>query len=93
MVRYARQGSSSALAEARGLRDEEAMNHVIVFCERHLRRLLRTHVSDYYHSSRTHLSLDQDSPDPRSVEPPELGEVSELPLVGGLHHRYTRRVA
>jgi transposase InsO family protein len=71
----------------------ELLDHVIVLSERHLRRLLRTYVSDYYHSSRTHLSLDKDSPDPRSVEPPELGEVIELPLVGGLHHRYTRRAA
>ena len=71
----------------------ELLDHVIVLSERHLRRLLRTYVSDYYHSSRTHLSLDKNSPDPRSVEPPELGEVIELPLVGGLHHRYTRRVA
>jgi putative transposase len=71
----------------------ELLDHVIVLNERHLRRLLRTYVSDYYHSSRTHLSLDKNSPDPRSVEPPELGEVIELPLVGGLHHRYTRRAA
>jgi hypothetical protein len=50
-------------------------------------------VSEYYHNSRTHLSLDKDSPEPRAVEPPEMGEVFELPLVGGLHHRYTRRAA
>jgi hypothetical protein len=61
--------------------------------ERHLRRLLRTYVSDYYHNSRTHLSLDKDSPEPRAVEPPEMGEVLEFPVVGGLHHRYTRRAA
>jgi transposase InsO family protein len=71
----------------------ELLDHVIVLSERHLRRLLPTYVSDYYHTSRTHLSLYKDSPDPRSVEPPELGEVIELPLVGGLHHRYTRRAA
>jgi len=70
----------------------ELVDHVIVLNERHLRRLLRTYVSDYYHG-RTHLSLGKDSPEPRAVEPPETGEVIELPVVGGLHHRYARRAA
>ena len=43
--------------------------------------------------SRTHLSLGKDAPEPRDVQPPELGEVIELPQVGGLHHRYERRAA
>ena len=42
---------------------------------------------------RTHLSLGKDAPEPRKVEPPETGEVVELPVVGGLHHRYSRRAA
>jgi len=71
----------------------ELLDHVIVMNEGHLRRLLRTYVADYYHPSRTHLSLCKDCPDPRSIEPPKTGQVVELPLVGGLHHRYTRRAA
>ena len=71
----------------------ELLDHVIVLSEQHLRRLLRMFLADYYHPRRTHLSLGKDSPDLRSVEPPELGEVIELPLVGGLHHLYTRRAA
>jgi putative transposase len=71
----------------------ELVDHVIVMNEGHLRRLLRTYLSDYYHGCRTHLSLDKDSPDSRPVEPPDMGEVVELPVVGGLHHRYTRRAA
>jgi transposase InsO family protein len=63
----------------------ELLDHVIVVNERHLRRLLRSYVSDYYHSCRTHLFLDKDSPEPSSVEPPAVGGVVELPLVGGLH--------
>jgi hypothetical protein len=61
--------------------------------EGHLRRLLRKFVAEYYHRSRTHLSLCKDCPDPRSTELPQTGNVVELPLVGGLHHRYTRRAA
>lgn len=33
------------------------------------------------------------SPVTRAVEPDEGGEVIALPMVGGLHHRYARRVA
>ena len=47
----------------------ELLDHVIVMNEQYLRRLLRTFVAEYYHRSRTHLSLGKDSPDPRSVEP------------------------
>ena len=71
----------------------ELLDHAIVLNELHLRRLLRRFVDDYYHRCRTHLSLDKDSPEPRNVEPPEMGEVIEHPVVGGLHHRYTRRAA
>jgi transposase InsO family protein len=71
----------------------ELLDHAIVMNEGHLRRLLRRYVTDYYHASRTHLSLDKDSPEPRAVEPPAMGEVLELPVLAGLHHRYTRRAA
>jgi hypothetical protein len=47
----------------------------------------------YYHSVRTHLSLDKDSPEPRAVDRPDLGRVVETPMVGGLHHRYSRLAA
>ncbi len=38
----------------------------------HLRRLPRRYLV-YYHTCRTHLSLEKDSPEPRRVEPPEYG--------------------
>ena len=70
----------------------ECLDHVIVFHEASLRRTLASYL-DYYHRSRTHLSLGKDSPEPRSIQPPEMGSVVALPQVGGLHHRYERRVA
>ena len=76
-----------------GTLPRELLDPVIVMNERHLRRLLRRFVNEYYHPCRTHLSLGKDAPEPRAVEPPEAGEVIELPVVGGLHHRYTRRAA
>jgi len=68
----------------------ECLDHVIVFDERHLRRVLRTYV-DYYHHSRTHLALEKDAPEPRPIAATETGRVVAVPAVGGLHHRYERR--
>ena len=65
---------------------------MIVLSEGHLRRRLRSYLH-YYPSSRTHLALEKDAPQPRAVESPELGRVVALPHVGGLHHRYVRRAA
>ena len=70
----------------------DALDHVIVLHERHLRRVLRTYV-DYYHHWRTHLSLEMDVPESRAVHPPELGPVKKLPDVGGLHHHDERIAA
>ena len=70
----------------------ELLDHVIVLNEGHLRRRLRNYFS-YYHSSRTHLALAKDAPEPRADEPPNHGQVVALPQVGGLHHRYVRRAA
>ena len=68
----------------------ECLNHVIVLGERHLRWTLKRYIR-YYLDSRTHLSLEKDSPDSRPVQ--SVGEIIAIPHVGGLHHRYERRVA
>ena len=70
----------------------DCLDHVIVLNDKHLRRILRDYLT-YYHGSRTHLSLDKDSPEPRKVELPDQGQIVEFPMVGGLHHRYSRRAA
>jgi transposase InsO family protein len=70
----------------------ECLDHVIIFNEKHLRRVLRQYL-DYYHRSRTHLGLEKDCPEPRSVELPEVGPLHSEPVLGGLHHRYFRQVA
>lgn len=70
----------------------ECLDHVIVSSENHLRRILAGYV-EYYNQSRTHLSLDMDSPESRLVQTPEQGNVVAVPQVGGLHHRYQRQAA
>jgi len=68
----------------------ECLDHVVVLSERHLRRVLAAYIA-YYHESRTHLGLEKDTPNRRSVQPPSAGGIVTIPEVGGLHHRYERR--
>src|SRR5438270_7723103 len=75
-----------------GLFRRECVDPGIVFCESSLRRTLHSYF-DYYHRSRTHLSLGKDSPEPRAIQPPGMGSVVAVPQVGGLHRRYERRAA
>jgi len=70
----------------------ECLDHVIVFNEASLRRHVKSFLA-YYHASRTHLSLDKDTPETRPVQAPDAGRIIAIPQVGGLHHRYERRAA
>ena len=70
----------------------ECLDHVIVFNETGLRRMLSVYFS-YYHETRPHLCLEKDSPEPRKVQPPERGQVVAVPPVGEPHHRYERCAA
>src|ERR1700723_1047949 len=63
----------------------ECLDHMIVFGEAHLRRILRGYAA-YYNLSRTHRSLNKDAPLHRAVE--RLGAVVSRPVLGGLHHQY-----
>ncbi|MBP36532.1 MAG: integrase [Roseibacillus sp.] len=70
----------------------DCLDHVIIFNEAHLRRILESYFA-CYHRYRTHLSLANDCPKPRATVPPEQGRVVAFPKVGGLHHFYTREAA
>jgi transposase InsO family protein len=67
----------------------ECLDHVIVLSAAGLHRVVKDYVA-YYMRSRTHLSLDKDSPTPRPVMPPTAGRIVEVPEIHGLHHRYER---
>ena len=67
----------------------ECLDHVLIWNETHLKRILTSYF-DYYHHARTHRALDGNAPRPRVVEPPGRGKVVAVPQVGGLHHRYGR---
>jgi transposase InsO family protein len=65
----------------------ECLDHVVVFSEAHLRRILRSY-ADYHNRVRTHLSLDKDAPFHRPAS--RTGRVVAIPMLGGLHHQYVR---
>jgi hypothetical protein len=56
----------------------ECLDHVIIFNEMRLRRVLSCYFR-YYHRSGTHLSLNKDCPDPRRIQPPLAGEIVSFP--------------
>ena len=65
----------------------ECSDHIIVFGEAHLRRILKSYAR-YYNETRTHLALDKDAPVSRPVQ--RTGVVRSRAILGGLHHHYLR---
>jgi len=63
----------------------ECLDHVVIWGEAHLRRILRSYVM-YYNKIRTHRSLDKDAPIWRPVQ--RTGVITSNPILGGLHHHY-----
>jgi len=66
----------------------DLLDHVIVFNEGHLKRLLGDYVR-YYHEDRAHLGLNKETPGGR-IHSMMRGRVFTQPRLGGLHHRYDR---
>ncbi len=66
-----------------GLIRRECLDHSVVFGEAHLRRIVRAYAA-YYNEVRIHLSLEKNAPVPRTVQ--RVGQITALPLLGGLHH-------
>lgn len=48
-------------------------------------------LSHTHRTSRTHLALAKDAPDPRAIM--AHGKIVVIPQVGGLHHSYERPAA
>jgi transposase InsO family protein len=65
----------------------EYLDHIVVFGEARLRRILRSYAC-YYNDIRTHRSLDKDAPVSRRVQ--RTGIISSHVILGGLHHHYVR---
>jgi transposase InsO family protein len=65
----------------------ECLDHLVVFDEVQLLRVLKIYAS-YYNQVRTHPSLDKNAPGFR--RPQKIGRIAAIPILGGLHHQYVR---
>ena len=65
----------------------ECLDHMIVFGEAHLRRIVGAYAA-YYNEARTHRSLNKDAPFHRAIQ--DIGAITSQPVLGGLHHQYCR---
>ncbi len=67
----------------------ECTDHSIILNEQHLRNIMNDY-KEYYNKMRPHLSLNRNSPMPRCIKSIEEGDVVSTPVLGGLHHLYSR---
>ena len=81
------QGQNGHVERLIGSIRRECLDHVVVFGEAHLRRILKAY-NAYYNEIRTHLSLDKDAPNSRRSQ--TVGAIAAMPILGGLHHQYVR---
>jgi len=65
----------------------ESLDHLIVFNEAQLLRVLKTYASNY-NKVRTHLHLDKNAPEFR--RPQTRGAIAAISILGGLNHQYAR---
>jgi transposase InsO family protein len=65
----------------------ECLDHVVVFGEAHLRRVLAAYAT-YYNDVRTHLTVGKDAPVHCPIQ--RSGQITARPILGGLHHQHCR---
>jgi len=63
----------------------ECTDHMLVWNERHLQRLV-TEYAAYYNAERPRLSLERNAPQPRAPSPTAAERLLAIPVLGGLHH-------
>lgn len=72
-----------------GTMRRECTDHIIVWNEEHLRKILQGYVV-YYNQARCHMSLDGDAPKRRHKQQIANGPIRAISHLGGLHHQYVR---
>jgi putative transposase len=80
-----------------GILRRELLDHIIPLDERHLYRLLREYIDNYYHPIRTHSSLDYEPPIKQvsvgQSQPLSDVELESQSILGGLYHGYQSKAA
>jgi transposase InsO family protein len=69
---------------------QEVLDFYILINEKQIQRILDEYIN-YYNSKRPHQGIDQKVP--RMYKPQIYGKVQKLPILGGLHHHYSRSAA
>ena len=65
----------------------ECLDQVLIYSEGHLRRVLLAYAA-YYNRTRTHLAPHKYAPLQRAIQ--RIGNITAIPILGGLHHQYVR---
>jgi transposase InsO family protein len=65
----------------------ECLDHIIIFGEADLRRILSAYAANY-NQARTHLALYKDAPKKPAVQ--RFGRIIGIPVLAALHHQYVR---
>jgi hypothetical protein len=71
---------------------QECLRHLIILDQKHLRWVLEEFLA-YYHRSRPHQGLNQETPLPQPRLVSSDGLIRSRPVLGGLHHAYYRTAA
>jgi transposase InsO family protein len=70
----------------------ECLDHVLILSEKQLRRHVKEYVR-YYNEDRPHQGIDHCLPIAPESPPAKAGTILARPVLSGLHHAYSRKVA
>jgi transposase InsO family protein len=70
----------------------ECLDHILVFSERHLERIIEEYIS-HYNTERPHRGLSLQTPEPKLASTRTGGETVRVNRLGGLIHEYHRIAA
>ena len=76
-----------------GTLKRELVDHVIPLNDKHLQKLLREYVNEYYNTHRTHQGINCETPDKTKTYQPTLIKNTKLvakPILGGLYTVYDK---
>jgi len=76
-----------------GIFKRDLIDHIIPFNERHLRRLVRSYVDEYYNTNRTHQGIDKKTPIPKKQPVATMAKNTNLkatPVLNGLYRTYDK---
>ena len=70
----------------------ECLDHMLILSEKQLRRMVKEYVA-YFNDDRPHQGIHQRIPPAPAPSPAGESEIIARPVLGGLHHAYSRKAA